>query len=76
MANEAAPKSLQFIVVTPEKAHLVPREIAERFLSTCRSPRLGKPEDIAAMVALLASSDGEWINGQCITVDGGMQLGR
>lgn len=74
--NVRANAILPGFVVTPEKAHLVPREIAERFLSTCRSPRLGKPEDIAAMVALLASSDGEWINGQCITVDGGMQLGR
>jgi NAD(P)-dependent dehydrogenase (short-subunit alcohol dehydrogenase family) len=39
-----------------------------------RSPRLGTPEDIAAMVAFLASDDGEWINGQVFDVDGGAIL--
>jgi NAD(P)-dependent dehydrogenase (short-subunit alcohol dehydrogenase family) len=33
--------------------------------------RLGTPEDQAAMVALLMSEDGDWINGQVIRVDGG-----
>jgi NAD(P)-dependent dehydrogenase (short-subunit alcohol dehydrogenase family) len=42
--------------------------------STLRSPRLGRPEDVAAMVAFLVSDDGEWINGQVINVDGGMVL--
>ena len=37
-----------------------------------RSPRLGRPEDIAAMVAYLMSTDGEWINGQCYGVNGGL----
>ncbi len=39
-----------------------------------RSPRLGHPEDIAAMVALLFSDDGEWINGQVVSVDGGVTM--
>jgi NAD(P)-dependent dehydrogenase (short-subunit alcohol dehydrogenase family) len=43
-------------------------------LSTIRSPRVGRPEDIAAMVAFLASDDGEWINGQVIAVDGGTTM--
>jgi NAD(P)-dependent dehydrogenase (short-subunit alcohol dehydrogenase family) len=43
-------------------------------LGTMRSPRVGAPEDIAAMVAFLASSDGEWVNGQVIAVDGGSTL--
>jgi NAD(P)-dependent dehydrogenase (short-subunit alcohol dehydrogenase family) len=46
----------------------------EKALKGHRSPRLGKPEDIAGMVALLMSSDGEWINGQVINVDGGVTL--
>ena len=39
-----------------------------------RSPRLGRPEDIAGMVVFLISSDGEWINGQVISVDGGATM--
>jgi NAD(P)-dependent dehydrogenase (short-subunit alcohol dehydrogenase family) len=38
------------------------------------SPRLGRPDDVAALVAFLVSDDGEWINGQVINVDGGMVL--
>lgn len=36
------------------------------------TPYLGAPEDIAAMVALLASDDGRFVNGQVIAVDGGI----
>ena len=35
------------------------------------TPYLGRPEDIAAMVALLASDDGRFVTGQTISVDGG-----
>jgi NAD(P)-dependent dehydrogenase (short-subunit alcohol dehydrogenase family) len=35
-------------------------------------PELGAPEDIAAMVALLASDDGKFVTGQIIAVDGGI----
>ncbi|MBK8630779.1 MAG: SDR family oxidoreductase [Sphingomonadales bacterium] len=33
--------------------------------------RLGQPDDIAAAVTFLASSDGEWVNGQVWHVNGG-----
>ncbi len=36
-----------------------------------RGPRLGVPEDLAAMVAFLMSDDGVYVNGQSILVDGG-----
>ncbi len=39
-----------------------------------RSPRLGKPEDIAGAVVFLMSEEGEWINGQTISVNGGILL--
>lgn len=35
------------------------------------SKRLGEPDDIAPLVAFLASEAGHWINGQNIRVDGG-----
>jgi 3-oxoacyl-[acyl-carrier protein] reductase len=34
--------------------------------------RLGTPEDIAAAVAFLASTDGAWINGQTLRANGGL----
>jgi 3-oxoacyl-[acyl-carrier protein] reductase len=34
-------------------------------------PRYGRPEDIAALVAFLAGSEGRFINGTAITIDGG-----
>ncbi|MCH6472352.1 SDR family oxidoreductase [Sinomonas terrae] len=40
---------------------------------TARQPggRLGKPEDVAAVVAFLVSEAGGWINGQLVKADGG-----
>jgi len=62
------------LIITPEKRTTMPSNLQEQVLAIGRSPRLGEVEDIAAMVALLASKDGEWINGQTIAVDGGSSL--
>lgn len=37
--------------------------------------RLGEPEDIAAAVAYLGSSDASWNTGQALVLDGGLTLG-
>jgi 3-oxoacyl-[acyl-carrier protein] reductase len=34
--------------------------------------RLGQPDEMAAVVSFLSSSDSKWINGQNIRVNGGM----
>ncbi|MDR7156824.1 NAD(P)-dependent dehydrogenase (short-subunit alcohol dehydrogenase family) [Sphingobium xenophagum] len=36
------------------------------------APRIGRPEDIAGTVLWLISDEGAYVNGQCISVDGGM----
>lgn len=46
----------------------LPRMLSEHVLT----PRLGRPEDVAALVAFLASEDAGYINGENITCDGGM----
>lgn len=63
-------------VMTPELEARgeVPPEWIDRCIAQTRSTRLGKAEDIAAMVALLLSDDGRWINGQVIHVNGGALL--
>ena len=55
-------------------AYLQSEDTLAPILATIRSPRVGEPDDIAAMVAFLASDDGEWITGQVIAVDGGSTM--
>ena len=62
------------VVLTENAGANIPEEMRNWMLGLGRSPRLGRPEDIAAMVALLFSDDGEWINGQVVSVDGGVTL--
>lgn len=69
-ANAVAPG----LVVTPTIAAIGAEEVLERSLRHARSWRLGRPADIAAMVAHLVSDEGQWINGQVISVDGGTVL--
>jgi NAD(P)-dependent dehydrogenase (short-subunit alcohol dehydrogenase family) len=69
-ANGVAPG----LVLTPSVRESLNTEFRDLVLGMSRSPRLGTPEDIAAMVAFLASDDGEWINGQVFNVDGGAIL--
>jgi NAD(P)-dependent dehydrogenase (short-subunit alcohol dehydrogenase family) len=49
----------------------VPPEQHAFLESVLPAPRLGRPEDIAGMVAYLASDEAEWITGQQFCVDGG-----
>jgi meso-butanediol dehydrogenase / (S,S)-butanediol dehydrogenase / diacetyl reductase len=45
---------------------------ADRFRHLYPLGRVGEPEDVAAAVAFLASSDAAWITGQTLPVDGGL----
>jgi len=49
----------------------MPGEMLERIAKTTVVRRIGLPGDVAAMVALLASDDGNFITAQQISVDGG-----
>jgi 3-oxoacyl-[acyl-carrier protein] reductase len=53
------------------------KTVDEVFAATLRkrpipAGRLGEPDDVAGLVALLASDRGSWITGSCFTVDGGI----
>jgi NAD(P)-dependent dehydrogenase (short-subunit alcohol dehydrogenase family) len=69
-ANAVAPGP----TISPAMDAILPDTYKEAMLATLHSPRLGRPDDIAAMVALLLSPEGEWVNGQVISVDGGRTL--
>jgi NAD(P)-dependent dehydrogenase (short-subunit alcohol dehydrogenase family) len=61
--------------LTAETFDVDPEAIMREILDTSvRAPRLGKPEDVAAMITFLLSDDGEWITGQVYGVDGGWLL--
>ncbi|MEQ4575362.1 MAG: SDR family oxidoreductase [Gammaproteobacteria bacterium] len=47
-------------------------ELIDRMARMNPLERLGTPEDIAAVVAFLASPQGGWVNGQVIRANGGM----
>jgi 3-oxoacyl-[acyl-carrier protein] reductase len=47
-------------------------EVIQRMSKMAPLERLGTPEDIAAAVAFLASTDGAWINGQTLRANGGL----
>jgi NAD(P)-dependent dehydrogenase (short-subunit alcohol dehydrogenase family) len=49
---------------------------AQRFLSIIPMGRFGKPDDIAAAIAFLASDDAAFITGQSLFVDGGSSLAK
>jgi meso-butanediol dehydrogenase/(S,S)-butanediol dehydrogenase/diacetyl reductase len=48
---------------------------ADRFRHLYPLGRVGEPEDVAAAVAFLASSDAAWITGHTLPVDGGLMTG-
>lgn len=76
MALELAPK-IRVNAVCPGYI-LTPMQEAEytpEMLRACESKvplgRLGKPEEVAALFAFLASEDADYVTGQCFVIDGG-----
>ncbi len=49
-------------------------DVKQAMIAKTALGRLGEPEDIAAVVAFLASDDGRWVTGHTIYADGGLNL--
>jgi NAD(P)-dependent dehydrogenase (short-subunit alcohol dehydrogenase family) len=69
-ANAIAPG----FILTDTAETLVPAEMQDRLTTANPMRRLGRPVDIANVVAFLCSDAASYINGQVIHVDGGHQI--
>ncbi|EPR15228.1 short-chain dehydrogenase [Sphingobium indicum IP26] len=59
------------VILTEGVKRFLPQELVDMNESHAALPYLGKPEDVAAMVAFLASDAARFISGQVIAIDGG-----
>lgn len=62
------------LVLTPAALSNLPEETQKIFLRHNALPYLGQPQDIASVVAFLASEDSRYLTGQTLIVDGGLTV--
>ena len=77
VAREMGSRSITANVVAPglvrtELTEAIPQQVIDMAMARIFVGRLGKPEDIAACVAFLASEEASYISGQLLVVDGGL----
>ncbi len=79
IARELASRGITSNAVAPgfiktDMTDVLPAELKTGVIGQIPLGRFGDPDDIAAAVAFLASSEAKYITGQCLTVDGGMVM--
>ena len=79
IAKELASRNVQVNAIAPgfietDMTEKLNEKQKEAILGIIPQKRIAKPEEIAAVVCFLASSDSNYITGQTINVDGGMAM--
>lgn len=70
-ANVVAPGFIE-----TDMTAVLPEDVVAGYKAAIPASRLGKPEEVAAAVAFLASEDAGFISGAVIPVDGGLGMGH
>ena len=79
LARELASRGITVNAVAPgfivtDMTSALSEEVKEGIMAKIPLKKLGQPDDVAAAVAFLASSEANYITGQVLTVDGGMVM--
>ncbi|MCI0441425.1 MAG: 3-oxoacyl-[acyl-carrier-protein] reductase [Chloroflexi bacterium] len=79
LAKEVATRSITVNTVTPgyistDTVDVLPQEIKDRILTWIPKGHFGEVDDVAHLVAFLASEKAKYMTGQIISVDGGMAI--
>ncbi|MCS6800797.1 MAG: beta-ketoacyl-ACP reductase [Chloroflexota bacterium] len=79
LARELGPSGIRVNAVAPglvatDMVATIPEKVVDAFRERTPLRRLGRPEEIAAVYAFLASDDASFINGAVIPVDGGLTI--
>jgi 3-oxoacyl-[acyl-carrier protein] reductase len=77
IAKEYGGKNITCNAVAPgfiesDMTDKLPEAVRGKYLESIPAGRFGRPEDVAAVVAFLVSDAAGYVNGQTITVDGGL----
>ena len=80
LAKELAPRKVRVNAIAPgmietAMSQVVRGVIGDQLKTIIPLRRVGKPEEIAHVVAFLASDDASYLTGQIVRVDGGVSLG-